>query len=80
MPSRSVEFQLVINGKPKTLTGLDVRVLLLKNSMTITQVADRIGCPRESLSRLLHGRAWYPKLAERVKRELGEILRERRAA
>lgn len=60
------------------LTKSDILVLLVKSkeTPTIEALADRCGCRRESLSRLLNGRAGNPILKKRLAKVLEELLNE----
>ena|ERR1700754_4306114 len=63
-------------GQPLTLNGTDIRVLLLRRNETVRDLARRLPCARENLSRMLTGKANYPHLRKKLARELQRMVNE----
>jgi transcriptional regulator with XRE-family HTH domain len=49
----------------------DIKILLLRRGLTITALADKLGCRRQELSYTIHGNRVYPSLRKRLAAELG---------
>lgn len=77
-------FKLTIPGpKPKTFTKKEIRALLALREETITDLARRLDCTRESLSRLLNSRSnsriAFPKLQKKLEAEVARMVNGDRA-
>jgi hypothetical protein len=71
-----VEIYFPERAKPLRLSGTDIRVMLLRRGERISDLADRLGCRRESLSRLLHGHVLLPAVKKKLIEELTRMIRE----
>ena len=59
-----------------TLSGTDVKILLLSRNETLKGVAKRIPCARETLSRFLSGKAELPHIRKKLTSELERMIAE----
>lgn len=77
------EFRLTIHGpEPRIFTKKDIRALLALREETLSDLARRLDCSRESLSRLLNsrlnGRADFPILREKLEKEVARMVKGKR--
>lgn len=61
-----------------TLSREDIDLLLIKSekTKTIDDLAKRVGCSRENLSRHLNGRAFFPRIQKQLAAVLAEMFAE----
>lgn len=59
---------------PIAMTGLDIKVLLLRRGKTIRQLADSIGEKRSAVSKVLHGRQHSPHIKQKIAAAVAELL------
>ena len=67
---------------------LGVKIFLLKNNLSLSEIAREICTERQTeqsvrvmLSQIVHGRRWYPSLAEKVEARYGlRLSRPKRSA
>jgi predicted DNA-binding protein (UPF0251 family) len=75
MKSTSIYIRITDNGQPVLLTTMDIKVLLLRASLTITQLAARedMDCSREALSKTINGSLQFPEVRKNLTAALEEI-------
>lgn len=75
------EFKIVIPGRKQaiTFTKSDIRALLVHRGETWPDLAQRLNCSRENLSRLVNGRADFPFLRKRLADELARMVAQYRS-
>lgn len=56
-----------LSNKSLALTPIEIKILLLRAGLTITQLAARIGYPREMVSRTISGSTRYPELTKKTR-------------
>ena len=74
---KNMEIKICIPGSQAiTLTGTDVKILLLRRNEKLKDLAKRIHCARETLSRFLSGKAELPLVRKRLTSELERMIAE----
>ena len=68
------EMKLQVGERTLTLDKTEILVILLRRGETLADLAERIGCTRENLTRLINGRARFPNLRTGLERELSRML------
>jgi len=74
-----MEFKVALRGNRVRRVVLDraqIRSLLVRRSETIGDLAARLGCRRESLSRLINGKRSMPTLRDKLAKELARMMSE----
>jgi transcriptional regulator with XRE-family HTH domain len=74
------EIKVVVEDKQITLNPIDIRVMLVRRGETFKDLAQRVKCSRENLSRLLNGKANFPFIYQRLAGELSKMVKENKRA
>lgn len=76
----TVEFKVTIPGRKQaiTLTKREIEVLLKAREEGWADVAERLSCSRENLSRLINGRDEFPILRKKFVQELTRMIVEQK--
>lgn len=74
----STEFKIRIPGKARaiTMSGEEIRILLLRRKKTVTDLAKLIGQKRNTVSMVLHGHNQTPAIRKAITEKVEEILAE----
>lgn len=72
----SNEFKIKIPGSTRaiTMSGEDIKILLLRRKKTITDLANLIGKKRNTVSMVLHGHNQTPAIKKAITEKVEEIL------
>jgi hypothetical protein len=75
MKSTSIYIRITDKGQPVQLTTMDIKVLLLRAGLTITELAARedMNCSREALSKTINGSLQFPEVRKKLAAALEEI-------
>src|SRR5688572_19581695 len=74
---KNMEIKISIGSSQAiTLTGTDVKILLLRRNERLKDLAKRISCARETLSRFLSGKAELPHVRKKLASELERMIAE----
>lgn len=78
MKSTSIYIRITEKGQSVQLTTMDIKVLLLRAGLTITELAarDNMDCSREALSKTINGSLQFPEVRKKLIRALEEIVAE----
>jgi DNA-binding Xre family transcriptional regulator len=71
-----LEINIRIHGRRTRISKLDIEVLLAMRRESFEDLARRIPCARENLSRLLNGRARFPALRKKLTTTIEEMVEE----